>query len=183
METSPETYWEVYSFLMREAEVLDERHEREWLEMVTDDVEYLMPVRVNRERGEGDGFSEEAFYFEETRGSLELRIRRLETEYAWAEDPPSRTRHFVTNIRVAEGEEEDEVAVKSNLLLYRSQGSDPSYDLLSAERQDVLRREEGQWKLRRRVILVRGASRPFWGAVGGMRMPCATLSERMPWKR
>ena len=154
LETSVETYWEVYSFLMREAEVLDERHEREWLEMVTDDVEYLMPVRVNRERGEGDGFSEEAFYFEETRGSLELRVRRLETEYAWAEDPPSRTRHFVTNVRVAEGEEEDEVAVRTNLILYRSRGSDPKHDLISAERKDTLRKEDGQWKLRKRVILL-----------------------------
>ena len=154
LETSVETYWEAYLFLMREAEVLDERHEREWLEMVTEDVEYLMPVRVNRERGEGDGFSEEAFYFQETRGSLELRVKRLETEYAWAEDPPSRTRHFVTNVMVAEGAEEGEVAVKSNLLLYRSRGSDPTADVLSAERRDVLRKQDGGWRLRRREILL-----------------------------
>jgi len=154
LETSVETYWEVYSFLMHEAELLDERRERDWLDLFTDDAEYLMPVRVNRERGEGDGFSEEAFYFEETRGSLELRVRRLETEYAWAEDPPSRTRHFVTNVRVDEGEEEDEVAVRTNLLLYRSRGSDPNNDLLSAERKDVLRKEDGQWKLKRREILL-----------------------------
>jgi 3-phenylpropionate/cinnamic acid dioxygenase small subunit len=154
LETSVETYWEVYSFLMHEAELLDERCEREWLELFTNDAEYVMPVRVNRERGEGYGFSEEAFYFEETRGSLELRVRRLETEYAWAEDPPSRTRHFVTNVRVAPGEEEDEVAVRSNLLLYRSRGSDPHQDLISAERKDVLRKEDGQWKLKKRVILL-----------------------------
>ena len=154
LETSTETYWEVYSFLMREAELLDEHREREWLELFTDDAEYLMPVRVNRERAEGDGFSEEAFFFQETRESLELRVRRLETEYAWAEDPPSRTRHFVTNVRVADGEEEDEVAVRSNLLLYRSRGSDPHQDLLSAERKDTLRKEEAQWKLRKRVILM-----------------------------
>ncbi len=155
LETSIETYWEVYSFLMYEAELLDERREREWLDQLCADVvEYLMPVRVNRERGEGDGFSEEAFFFQETRGSLELRVRRLETEYAWAEDPPSRTRHFVTNIRVVEGEEEDEVAVRSNLLLYRSRGSDPRHDLISAERKDVLRKEDGQWKLKKRVILL-----------------------------
>jgi 3-phenylpropionate/cinnamic acid dioxygenase small subunit len=155
IETSLETYWEVHSFLMREAELLDERREREWLEScIADDVEYLMPVRENRERSEGVGFSDESFYFQDTRGSLELRVKRLETEYAWAEDPPSRTRHFVTNVRVAEGDEEDEVAVRSNLLLYRSRGSDPRHDLISAERKDVLRKEEGQWKLRKRVILL-----------------------------
>ncbi len=155
IETSLETYWEVYSFLMREAELLDERCEREWLEScITEDVEYLMPVRENRERGEGTGFSDESFYFQETHGSLELRVRRLETEYAWAEDPPSRTRHFVTNVRVAGGDEDGEVAVKSNLLLYRSRGSDPTADLLSAERRDVLRREEDGLRLRRREILL-----------------------------
>ena len=154
LETPVETYWEVYSFLMQEAELLDARCEREWLDLFTDDAEYLMPVRVNRERGEGDGFSEEAYYFEETRGSLELRVRRLETEYAWAEDPPSRTRHFVSNVRVVPCEEEDEVAVKSNLLLYRSRGSDPRHDLISAERRDILRKEKDQWKLRKRIILL-----------------------------
>jgi 3-phenylpropionate/cinnamic acid dioxygenase small subunit len=155
IETSLETYWEVYSFLMGEAELLDERREREWLEScVTEDVEYLMPVRENRERGEGAGFSDESYYFQETQGSLELRVRRLETEYAWAEDPPSRTRHFVTNVRVSGGDEESEVAVKSNLLLYRSRGSDPTADILSAERRDVLRKEEDRWRLRRREILL-----------------------------
>lgn len=154
LKTSPETYWEVYEFLMHEAELLDEHREREWLDLFTDDAVYLMPVRESRERGAGDGFSEDMAYFDETRGSLENRVRRLETEYAWAEDPPSRTRHFVSNVRVAQGEEEDEVAVKSNVLLYRSQGSDPHYDLLSAERRDLLRWEEGRWKLRRRTILL-----------------------------
>ena len=155
IETSLETYWEVYSFLMGEAELLDERREREWLEScVTEDVEYLMPVRENRERGEGAGFSDESYYFQETQGSLELRVRRLETEYAWAEDPPSRTRHFVTNVRVSGGDEDGEVAVKSNLLLYRSRGSDPTADILSAERRDVLRKEEDGWRLRRREILL-----------------------------
>ena len=155
IETSLERYWEVHSFLMREAELLDERREREWLEScIADDVEYLMPVRENRERSEGAGFSDESFYFQETRGSLELRVKRLETEYAWAEDPPSRTRHFVTNVRVAESEEEGEVAVKSNLLLYRSRGSDPTADVLSAERRDVLRKQDDGWRLRRREILL-----------------------------
>ena len=60
----------------------------------------------------------------------------------------------MTNVRVAEGEEEDEVAVRTNLLLYRSRGSDPKHDLISAERKDTLRKEDGQWKLRKRVILL-----------------------------
>ena len=155
IKTSAETYWEVYSFLMHEAQLLDEHREREWLDSCcAGDILYLMPVRETRERGAGDGFSGEMFYFEEDRGSLELRVRRLETEYAWAEDPPSRTRHFVTNVRVEPGETGDELYVRSNLLLYRSQGTDRHYDTVSAERRDVLRREEEGLRMARREILL-----------------------------
>ena len=155
IKTSAETYWEVYSFLMHEAQLLDEHREREWLDSCcAGDILYLMPVRETRERGAGDGFSGEMYYFEEDRGSLELRVRRLETEYAWAEDPPSRTRHFVTNVRVEPGDSEDELFVRSNLLLYRSQGTDRHYDTVSAERRDVLRREEDGMRLARREILL-----------------------------
>ena len=153
--TSAQTYWEVYGFLMHEAELLDAHREREWLDSCcAEEVIYLMPVRETRERGAGDGFSYEMYYFEEDRGSLELRVRRLETEYAWAEDPPSRTRHFVTNVRVEPGENGEELYVRSNLLLYRSQGTDRHYDTVSAERRDVLRREGDGLRLARREILL-----------------------------
>ena len=83
---------------------------------------------------------------------LELRIRRLDTDFAWAEDPPSRTRRFVTNVRVEDGEEEDELRVRSYLLLYRNRGDESAADLLSAERTDVLRNVDGRWLLRSRLI-------------------------------
>ena len=35
--------------------------------------------------------------------TLELRVRRLETDVNWAEEPPSRTRRLVTNVRVRSG--------------------------------------------------------------------------------
>ena len=38
----------------------------------------------------------------DTYASMRLRVDRLQTEHAWAEDPPSRTRRVVTNIRVRE---------------------------------------------------------------------------------
>jgi 3-phenylpropionate/cinnamic acid dioxygenase small subunit len=154
LRTSADTYWEVYEFLMREAELLDGHRERECVELCTDDVVYRMPVRETRERGAGDGFNESMYYFDETRGSLELRVRRLETKYAWAEDPPSRTRHFVTNIRVSAADDADELLVRSNLLLYRSQGTDLHHDLIAAERRDVLRRTDGGLRLAWREILL-----------------------------
>ena len=41
---------------------------------------------------------------DETKATLAGRIARLDTGMAWAEDPPSRTRHLVSNVEVKAGE-------------------------------------------------------------------------------
>jgi ethylbenzene dioxygenase beta subunit len=143
---------EVVDFLYHEADLMDEGKWREWLQLMTDDVLYLMPVRVTEERGKGAGFTTQMTHFHEDRQTLELRVRRMETDFAWAEDPPSRTRHFVTNIRVFPTERPNEIRVRSNVLLYRTRGDVPSADLLSAVREDILRKVDGQWRLARRTV-------------------------------
>src|SRR5262245_40068762 len=59
--------------------------------------------------------------FEETKETLHTRVARLATGLAWAEVPPSRTRHLVTNVQVEPSDRESEVKVRSNFLLYRTQ--------------------------------------------------------------
>nr|BBH92152.1 hypothetical biphenyl dioxygenase beta subunit [Thermogemmatispora argillosa] len=145
---------EIEAFLYREAELLDERQYNEWLALLSEDVQYELPQRVTRERSQGEGILDGTGHFLENQWTLRKRIERLATEYAWAEDPPSRTRHFVTNIRVAPGEQQDEYLVRSNVLVYRTRGDDPTYDVLSAERSDVLRRVDGSLRLARRRVLL-----------------------------
>ena len=65
-----------------------------------------------------------------TSPSLTLRVRRLRTDVAWAEDPPSFTRRFVTNFRFEPGEDDDELRVRELLLLYRSRGDGGAHDLI-----------------------------------------------------
>ncbi|MHA5051512.1 aromatic-ring-hydroxylating dioxygenase subunit beta [Streptomyces sp. SD15] len=146
-------YNEVVEWMDTEAELLDAYREREWLEaMVSRDVVYQVPIRQTVERARGNGFIEGAFHLDETYGSLESRVARNETPYAWAEDPPSRIRHFVTGIRVAE--DADRVIVRSNLLIYRTRQEQTQPQLLSGERQDQLRREDGVLRLLRREVLL-----------------------------
>jgi phthalate 3,4-dioxygenase beta subunit len=92
-------------------------------------------------------------HFDEDLYSLRKRIERFETGHAWTEDPPSRTRHFVTNVRTFDGNGDDELVVKSYVLLFRSRGVIRDADLVSAERTDVLRRTEAGLQLARREIL------------------------------
>lgn len=144
---------EVAGFFYREAELLDSNNLEGWLELLTEDISYEMPVRLNRERG-NPGVSSETSHFSEDRRSLGLRVKRLKTDFGWAEDPPSRTRRFISNIRVETTSNPNEVKARSYLLLYRSRGTSTQVDLISGERQDLLRKVGGNWKLASRVIIV-----------------------------
>jgi 3-phenylpropionate/cinnamic acid dioxygenase small subunit len=144
---------EIAAFLYREAELLDSNRLEEWLGILTEDVTYEMPVRVTREGGNAQ-VSSEMSHFSEDRHSLELRVKRLNTNFGWAENPPSRTRRFISNIRVEETQNANEVKAQSYFLLYRSRGDSSEADLISGERRDLLRNVDGNWRLAGRVIIV-----------------------------
>jgi 3-phenylpropionate/cinnamic acid dioxygenase small subunit len=136
-----------------EAELLDDRRFEDWLELFTDDVSYEAPIRVTR-KAPNPTVVDDISFFDENLHSLTLRVRRLRTDVAWAEDPPSHTRRFVTNIRVRPTANEDELDVRSSLMLFRSRGDMGAYDLIVGERFDVLRNVDGHLRIaRRRIVL------------------------------
>jgi 3-phenylpropionate/cinnamic acid dioxygenase small subunit len=141
-------------FLYREAELLDGGRFRSWLEVLSPDIDYRVPVRTTRERKDGDGFSRRAYFMEEDLSSLKLRVARLDSDFAWSENPPTRTRRLVTNVRVAEPAPVDEPAVSSNLAVYCFRGESAAPLVLTAERRDVLRRTTAGWRLARRLVLL-----------------------------
>lgn len=158
MEAPERLQHEVEQLLYHEAQLLDTGQFSAWLDLLADDIVYHAPVRVTRERGQQPDFSLEMEHFWDDRETLNLRVERLKTEFAWAEDPPSRTRHFVSNVRIAPGADPGEFDVASYLLVYRNRGEEATADLISAQRQDVWRRVEqpgGEraWRLCRRQIL------------------------------
>ena len=113
-----------------------------------------MPVRVTLAHEIRGSVLTDMDHFAEDRYSLEKRVRRFDTEHAWTEDPPSRTRRFVSNIRVFPGAQPHELRAVSYLLLFRSRGDIAPPDLVSCERHDVLRRDNGALRLALREVLV-----------------------------
>jgi 3-phenylpropionate/cinnamic acid dioxygenase small subunit len=89
---------------------------------------------------------------EEDKRYLEMRVARLDTGMAWAEDPPSRTRHLIGNLEAAPLEN-GEVQAKTAFLVYRSH-LETDHQLLSGCREDVLRKVKGAWKVARRTIVL-----------------------------
>ncbi|WP_432198177.1 aromatic-ring-hydroxylating dioxygenase subunit beta [Streptomyces sp. bgisy027] len=148
-------YNELTQFLYEEASLLDQGRLHEWLELLTEDLDYRAPVRQTVQRADGAGFSDRNYHFLEDRGSLTGRVYRLiGTSSAWAEDPPSRCRRMVTNLLVNRTDSPDEFACAHNLLVVRHRFNDSAPDVIAAERRDLLRRTEQGWRLARRTVLL-----------------------------
>jgi 3-phenylpropionate/cinnamic acid dioxygenase small subunit len=79
---------------------------------------------------------------------------------AWAEDPPSRTRHLITNVTVRRNAEggadgaDGEYVAESAFLCYRNR-LEREVDIYAGGRTDILRRsEDGGLLIARRTILL-----------------------------
>lgn len=151
---------DVPRFLVKEVELLNEFKMHEWLENTTDDIVYQVPTRVTREVGEDvPEFSKTSFHLDENRETLQSRIDRHDNEYAWAENPRTRTRRLIGNIRLAEepdsaslAENGDEVVAKDSFHMFHSTGDTADHNMLSGKRESTLRLENGDIKLAKRIV-------------------------------
>jgi 3-phenylpropionate/cinnamic acid dioxygenase small subunit len=146
---------EVQYFLAREAWLLDHEEFEQWLALLDPQIRYFAPVRSSVRRASAEIFDEEGqiAHFDDTIQTLSLRVKRLETGQAWAEDPLSRVRRFVSNT-VLLGREGDELVIGSNVLIHR-EGADERPRMLFAYREDrLLRRQDGDLSITARTIWI-----------------------------
>ena len=158
-----QTHFEVEQFYYREAELLDDGRYTDWLELLADDLDYWMPTRTNRLRRQqalSIAKRGEAAFYDESKESLAWRIRRFDSGMAWAEDPPSRTRHLVTNVvaRYLDPDEHEgftphDLVVRSAFLVYRNR-LEREENVFAGGRTDVLRRSPDGLLVARRTILL-----------------------------
>ena len=148
---------QIEDFYYLEAELLDERKLREWFSLLTEDIRYWMPIRHNaleRPANVADELSKpgEGYYFDDDIKSLKIRVERAYAKNAWAEVPPSRTRHLITNLRIKR-DDGNEIEVHSNFLVYRTR-METDKDIFVGTRQDILRRAGAGFKIARRTIIL-----------------------------
>ena len=165
---SESLHYEVSQFLYREARLLDERRFREWLVLFTDDIHYWMGQRTtlypkiskaikitNPDAYNEDDMPQEGglAIYNENYDTLERRIARLETGVAWSEDPPSRTRRFISNIEIRPDDVENEINVRANFMVYKSR-AETEQDFFVGTRLDMLRRVDDAWRIARRKLVI-----------------------------
>ncbi len=151
---------EIEDFLYLEADVLDTRDWERWLTFFSDDLRYWMPIRKNlayRERDHDIAGDNETAWFDNTKDLLERRVKQIMTGIHWAEEPLSRVRHLVSNIRlpapvtrVGKGET---IEVRSNFFVYRNR-LETEVDIMVGCREDVLRRVNGSFQIAARKVIL-----------------------------
>jgi len=152
---------EITDFLYREAELLDQRRYRDWLDLLADDIRYWMPMRRNVKFGEDEReftrAQHDINWFDEGKETLARRVKQIETGIHWAEEPRSRVSHLVSNVQVQGVEpsiaDPQEVAVTCRFLIYRNR-VETETDILVGGREDSLRRNGEGWLLARRKIIL-----------------------------
>ena len=151
-----ETWFSVSQFYAREARFLDDLEFEAWVGLMAPDVRYWMPIvsnRIGRDIGNELTQRGELAHFEDDHESLSNRVKRLATGRAWAETPPGRTNHMVSNVEIGETEG-DLVNVRSQFLIFRSH-LETDQEIFSGTRLDKLRADgQTDWKIVDRTIIL-----------------------------
>jgi p-cumate 2,3-dioxygenase beta subunit len=153
--TANVTREQVEDFLYAEADLLDNWQLNEWVALFDQEQGgYFIPTTDAPDADPNKAL----FLIADDMAKLRSRVSQLLSGVAWAENPKSRTRHMVNNVRIA-GMEGDALLVKANFVVFRMrfQNIDPyigkyHYKLLP---------ENGTFRiLERRVVLDLEALRP-----------------------
>ena len=147
---------DIGEFLAFEADLLDARRYEDWLALLTEDIRCWMPMARNMASDDtGREFTiedEDVNWIEEGIETIRQRVAQLATGLHWAEQPPSRTSHMISNLRVLENSDGlDEVKTRCRFLVYRNRLEDEQ-NIFVGKRNDTLRRANGSWKIARREI-------------------------------
>jgi p-cumate 2,3-dioxygenase beta subunit len=113
---APITTAEVAQFLFEEAALLDEWRLDEWLKLLTDDARYLVPPLDAPNSDHRNAL----FLIADNYASLRSRVGQLMGRSVWSENPRSRTRRLVTNVRVLDSDDRKAI-VTANFAVWRFQ--------------------------------------------------------------
>jgi p-cumate 2,3-dioxygenase beta subunit len=114
LSASLTTRLEVEEFLYQEAALLDEWRLDDWLELLDDEAEYIVPSTDMPSGTQSDSLvliTDDIF-------RIRARVTRLNSRRAHREFPTSRTRRFISNVRILD-DRGDDLDIEANFIVYR----------------------------------------------------------------
>jgi len=145
---------EAEAFLFRETRLLDERRLDDWGALFADDGIYWLPIEA------GDDPEREAAILCDDSRQRSMRIHQLLRHKHYAQVPPSRLVHFVTNVEVEDGAG-DEARIRCSVLVCELRPGDFQGLQIGLGTQRVfacrceykLRREE-DWRIAEKKVML-----------------------------
>jgi p-cumate 2,3-dioxygenase subunit beta len=145
---------EVEHFLFEEAELLDSWRLDEWVELFTEDAISHVPALDDPGRDP----TQSVFLVADDLARIRSRVRQLTGGTAWAENPRSQTRRFITNVRVT-ATDGATVRATANFLVHRCRME--RITTFAGQYRYKLVRHDGSFKIAERtVILAQDTLRP-----------------------
>jgi 3-phenylpropionate/cinnamic acid dioxygenase small subunit len=142
------------------ADLLDEREYDKWLDLLTEDIVYWMPMRKNvsfANRAMDITAENDIAWVHDDKETLRKRVKQIQTGIHWADEPISRVAHVITNIRLTDAisalAEGAKATTKCRFIVYRNR-LESETDFLVGRREDTLTRSHGALKIARRKIIL-----------------------------
>ncbi len=137
---------EVEQFVFREARLADELRYDEWEALWTDDAVYWVPANAD----DIDPTRQVSIIFD-NRSRIATRIKQLHSGKRHSQNPPSRLRRLVSNVELL-GDEDDDVLVGANFLVYESR--ERGVTLWAGRSEYRLRRTDDGWRIARKKVML-----------------------------
>jgi len=136
----------VEDFLYQEAALLDAWRLDEWLALFTADGRYLVPTT---DLPDGDP-RKDLVFIDDDMVRLRARVERLKSRHGHREYPSSRTRRFISNLRIRV--EDSQIVATSSFLVYRFRMGESSPYVGCYEHR--LKRVDGELKIQHRKAVL-----------------------------
>lgn len=142
----------VGTFYAFETMLLDDGRLHEWLDLIDDEIRYVMPMRETRLGATRETEAPTFYLYNDDKESLETRVARLDTGMALVESPPSATQRLVTDILILDAQAEH-VDVRSSFLVLQVR-DERNETLFAGRRTDRLKLVDDGFRILRRDILL-----------------------------
>ena len=146
---------EVEQFLFREARLADEGDYDGWEALWTDDGVYWIPANGD----DIDPDTQMSIVFD-NRSRIALRVRQLKHDKRHSQNPRSRLRRLLANVEVLETDDDGDVVVGANFIVYESR--ERGTTIWGGRNEYRLRQVDGQWRMARKKVMLVDNDRPLF---------------------
>jgi benzoate/toluate 1,2-dioxygenase beta subunit len=136
----------IEQFVYKEARLLDARRFEDWLALFAEDAVYWVPA------GHDDiDPTQHVSVIYDTLAGMQKRVGRLNSGFAYSQEPASRTHRLISNVEVV-GDAEDGQAIEVSAMMLLVELSRHRQTIHSARCEFRLRRQGDSWKIARKKV-------------------------------